>query len=173
MHPCGPHSSQRGSYVAFVRCYGFLAGYAAHSAPPEHLAPQCGSASLHLQGGWERHQSLAPVLIQGSWALLTCKCRSLGPSGGSDRLCLVKLPTSPSEQVRAFHDQINAGRLCLVKLSAGSSKQVRALRQQRMHRPWAATLSSGLQEACCVLALCLAMLLLGLQDLITEQLSSL
>eukprot|EP00891_Asterochloris_glomerata_P004289 jgi/Astpho2/4289/fgenesh1_pg.00064_%23_74_t len=53
------------------------------------------------QGGWERHQSLAPVLIQGSWALLTCKCRSAGPSGGSDRLCLVKLPTGASEQVYA------------------------------------------------------------------------
>ncbi len=101
---------------------------------PQRTSPALGTAiwqrlTLHLQGGWERHQSLAPVLIQGSWALLTCKCRSAGPSGGSDRLCLVKLPTGASEQVRALRHQMNSGRLCLVKLPTASSEQVRVLLQ--------------------------------------------
>ena len=111
-----------------ARRHGWLAGYATHSAPVEHSALHFVSASVHLQGGWERHQSLAPVLIQGSWALLTCKCRSAGPSGGSDRLCLVKLPTGSSEQVRALHHQRNPARLCLVNLRANSSSPLPATR---------------------------------------------
>ena len=55
------------------------------------------------QEGWERHQSLAPVLIRGAWALLTCRSRGAGPSGGTDRLCLVKLPTQWYEPVRVAH----------------------------------------------------------------------
>ncbi|DBA91602.1 TPA: hypothetical protein ACH3X1_003213 [Trebouxia sp. C0004] len=52
------------------------------------------------QDGWDRRGHPPPVLVEGDWALLTCTPGRAGPSGGRDRLLLIKLksPTKAKTQ---------------------------------------------------------------------------
>ena len=45
------------------------------------------------QDGWDRRGRPPAVLVEGDWALLTCTPGREGPTGGRDRLQLVKLGT--------------------------------------------------------------------------------
>lgn len=46
-----------------------------------------------LQDGWTRRGHPPAVLVEGDWALLTCTPDREGPTGGRDRLQLIKLDT--------------------------------------------------------------------------------
>lgn len=46
-----------------------------------------------MQDGWDRRGRPPAVLVEGNWALLTCTPGREGPTGGRDRLQLVKLHT--------------------------------------------------------------------------------
>ncbi len=51
-----------------------------------------------IQDGWDRRGHPPAVLVEGDWALLTCTPGRAGPSGGRDRLQLIKLKSSSKTQ---------------------------------------------------------------------------
>ena len=51
-----------------------------------------------IQDGWDRRGHPPAVLVEGDWALLTCTPGRAGPSGGRDRLQLIKLKSATETQ---------------------------------------------------------------------------
>ena len=62
-----------------------------------------------LQDGWTRRGHPPAVLVEGDWALLTCTPDREGPTGGRDRLQLIKLDT----MCRTREKQVCVNTICV------------------------------------------------------------
>ena len=71
-----------------------------------------------LQDGWSRRGHPPAVVVEGDWALLTCTPDREGPTGGRDRLQLIKLDT-----LDTLH-RTNKKQVCLTTVSASSFAKV-------------------------------------------------